>query len=182
MIFEEWATARIPVLIRTAVALCGDVGLAEDLVQDVLIKVHARWDRISVLDARDSYVRRMLVNELTSWRRKWSRITVVEHVPDEGRAPAQDGALADRDALRAELRRLPRRQQIVLALRYYADLPDAEIAEILGCREVTVRSLAHRALQSLRAEPALLAHYSPAGAAALSVVPAPCGVTKGELS
>lgn len=195
MIFEQWATARVPVLVRTAVALCGDVGLAEDLVQDVLIKVHARWDHISALEAREAYVRRMLVNELTSWRRKWSRIQPVADVPVgavvSARDSAQDTVLADRDVLRAELRRLPRRQQVVLALRYYADLPDGEIAEALGCRETTVRSLAHRALKALRAEPALLDHYSPPAtdvtrpvappARPIRSAPAECGAQKGTL-
>jgi DNA-directed RNA polymerase specialized sigma24 family protein len=73
--FEQFSCDRIPALLATATAICGDKWLAEDLVQDVLIKIHRHWNTISGLDVPDAYVRKMLVNEFLSWRRKWSRIT-----------------------------------------------------------------------------------------------------------
>jgi RNA polymerase sigma-70 factor (sigma-E family) len=158
--FEEFAAARVPVLIRTAVALSGDLGLAEDLVQEVLIRIHQRWDQIGDLSARDSYVRRMLVNEFLSWRRKWARIVPLGEIASTGAHPDHTTAHADRDLLRQEIRKLSRRRQAVLALRYYSGLTDAEIADAMGCRVSTVRSLASRALADLRIAPTLRSEFT----------------------
>ena len=162
--FETFARARAPVLVRTAVALCGDPHLAEDLVQDVLIKVHRDWRRIDGVGSRDAYVRRMLVNEFLSWRRKWGRVLPFRDVSllDVERVPARDQAShhADRQLLRQEIERLPRRRQVVLALRYYADLSDVDIADALGCSVGTVRAHASRALAALRIEPVLRSEYA----------------------
>jgi RNA polymerase sigma-70 factor (sigma-E family) len=150
--FEEYATRQLPTLVRTARAICGDSYLAEDLVQDVLIKLHARWGAISTLSRPDAYVRRMLVNEFLSWRRRWGRLVLVQADPAAGLISDDDfaRALAERDALVQEISRLPARQRLVIALRYVADLPDAEIADALGCAESTVRVHAARALATLR--------------------------------
>jgi RNA polymerase sigma-70 factor (sigma-E family) len=152
MRFEDYATRQLPVLVRTASAICGDPHLAEDLVQDVLIKLHARWSAVSVMAMPDAYVRRMLVNEFLSWRRKWGRRLLVQADPGTGLVAAGDhaGAHAERDALVREINRLPARQRLVVALRYVADLSDAEIAAALGCAESTVRGHAARALATLR--------------------------------
>jgi RNA polymerase sigma-70 factor (sigma-E family) len=153
--FEQYARRRLPLMLGTARAMCGDAGLAEDLVQDVLIKLHARWAMISALDAPDAYVRRMLVNEFISWRRKWSRL--IPHVnPSLLRSGYRGGEddpatmHAVRDALFREIRRLPARQRVVIGLRYFADLSDDQIAEALGCSRSTVRVHAARALAALR--------------------------------
>ncbi|HJQ01719.1 MAG TPA: SigE family RNA polymerase sigma factor [Jatrophihabitans sp.] len=154
MTFEQYAMQRLPVLLGTARAICADDALAEDLVQDVLIKLHARWSLISSMDAPDAYVRRMLVNEYLSWRRKWlrtDRALVARQLP-ESIATGADFASrqAERADLLAEVRRLPARQRAVIGLRYFADLTDAEIADLLGCRQSTVRVHAARALKALR--------------------------------
>ena len=158
--FDEFAKARVPFLIRTAAQLCGDLGLAEDLVQEVLLKVHQRWHKIGSLDGRDAYVRRMLVNEHLSWRRKWARIVPSATVRVPNTLPDHSTAHADRDLLREHISQLPERRQVVLVLRYYAGLSDAEIADAMGCRVSSVRSLATRALASLRIDPALRTEYS----------------------
>lgn len=159
MTFEEFATTRLRVLLGTATAICGDPVLAEDLVQDVLIKLHRHWARVSALDSPDGYVRRMLVNEYLSWRRKAARLLStawIGNVEPRSFASQPDHAVqhADREALRAEIARLPRTQQVVLALRYYGGLSDPEIAEAMGCQPVTVRAYASRALARLRVEAA----------------------------
>lgn len=159
MDFEEFVTRRVPVLLRTAAAISGDLALAEDLVQEVLLKVHRRWDDIAGMQSRDAYVRRMLVNEFLSWRRKWARIVPTADPAVEDNRTDHAGRYEDRQVLRAQIHRLPARQRIVLALRYYEDLADADIAETLECRVGTVRSLASRALAALRVDPVLRSEF-----------------------
>ncbi|WP_412543215.1 SigE family RNA polymerase sigma factor [Longispora sp. K20-0274] len=151
MTFEEYAAARMSALLRYATVLTGDRALAEDVVQNVLVRAHSRWRRI---EDPDRYLRRMVVNEYLSWRRRWSRIVPMPSVaPPRSDAPDHATSHADRDALRAELDRLPRRQRAVLVLRYYEGLTDAEIAEVLDCAPGTVRGYASRALAALRISP-----------------------------
>src|SRR6185437_9609053 len=154
MTFEEFAAARLGAVVRFAAVLAGERALAEDIVQEVLIRAHARWDRIGRLDVPEAYVRKMIVNEYLSWRRRSWRLVpagALEAGQDRpGRDPAVDHA--ERDALLAEVSRLPRRQKAVLVLRYYEALSDAEIAEVLGCTPGTVRGYASRALATLRVD------------------------------
>jgi RNA polymerase sigma-70 factor (sigma-E family) len=150
--FEAYAEAHLGPLFRFATVLAGERGLAEDVVMEALIRVRAQWERIGGLDQRDAYVRRMVVNEYLSWRRKWSRLVPVAEPAER----TGQGNLADEHAVReelvAQLRRLPRRQRAAVVLRFYEDLDDAEIAEMLGCRAVTVRGYISRALRTLRVE------------------------------
>jgi RNA polymerase sigma-70 factor (sigma-E family) len=153
--FEEFVAVQVRPMLRIARSMCGDRGLAEEMVQEVLVKAQLRWDRISRLDVPEAYVRRMLVNEYLSWRRKWSRVFPAGDLVDmadletSSRVDPADQH-ADRDELRRQLARLPRQQRVVLALRYYADLSDAEIGKSMGCAEGTVRGYASRALATLR--------------------------------
>jgi RNA polymerase sigma-70 factor (sigma-E family) len=150
--FEEFAASRLRGLLGTAVALCGDVGLAEDLVQDVLIKAQSNWGRVERTANPDAYLRRMLVNEHLSWRRKWARLIPTRDMHGVALTGDHASQLADRDLLRTQILRLPRQQQAVLALRYYGGLSDEEIAETMRCRPSTVRAYASRALATIRAE------------------------------
>ena len=151
MVFEVWLRSELPALLRFADPLCGSRQLAEEIVQDVGLKVHRRWGHIEPLPHREAYVRRMIINEYLSWRRKWSRL-VPQADLDDKTATSTDlsEAHADRAVLVAELGRLPRKQRAVLVLRYVEGLPDAEIGRLLGCAETTVRSHASRALATLR--------------------------------
>jgi RNA polymerase sigma-70 factor (sigma-E family) len=149
--FEEYARQQLATLLRVSQAICGDRYLAEDLVQDVLIKLHSHWRDVSILEARDAYVRRMLVNEFLSWRRKWARLVPHADPADDAATEADpSGAFAERDAIAREIAALPPRQRVVVALRYLCDLSDADIAAALGCAESTVRVHAARALAALR--------------------------------
>jgi RNA polymerase sigma-70 factor (sigma-E family) len=154
MTFEEFAAARLGAVVRFAAVLAGERALAEDIVQEVLIRAHARWDRIGRLDRPEAYVRKMVVNEYLSWRRRsWRLVPSGAVEPGEDRAwPDHAVGHAERDALLAEVSRLPRRQKAVLVLRYYEALSDAEIAEVLGCSPGTVRGYASRALATLRVD------------------------------
>ena len=150
MTLDEFVRARLPALLRFAKVLCVDRGLAEDVVQEVLLRASARWDELARLDMPEAYVRRMIVNEYLSWRRKWSRVTPVADVPEGPASPDVAVGLTARDQLVREIAMLPRRQRAVLVLRYFGGLTDAEIAADLGCAEGTVRSHLSRALASLR--------------------------------
>ncbi|MEU8016630.1 SigE family RNA polymerase sigma factor [Micromonospora parva] len=151
MTFEEYAFARTSALVRLARLLTGDEHRAEDLVQDVLAQAYARWGRISRTDRPDAYVRRMLVNAHRSWwRRRSSREITVAAVLDQAGDVDEAAGVAERDALWRLVCALPARQRTVIVLRYYEDLDDASIAEILDCSTGTVRTHAKRALAALR--------------------------------
>ena len=154
MTFEEFVTARLPAVLRFAGVLTGDRALAEDVVQDVLIRASNRWQDIAQLDRPEAYVRKMVVNEFLSWRRRSWRLVPAGTGGDLRGPPLPDPAAgyAERDAMAAELAKLPRRQRAVLVLRYYEGLSDQDIAAVLGCRPGTVRGYASRALAALRLE------------------------------
>ncbi|GAA2374184.1 SigE family RNA polymerase sigma factor [Dactylosporangium salmoneum] len=154
MTFEEYVLARGPGLLRLARLLVDDVHRADDLVQDTLVRVYPRWARILRTDQPDLYVRRVLVNVNASWwRRRSSR-----EMPAELDADAWPGAddhgppTAERLDIWQRVRALPRRQRAVIALRYYEDLDDDRISQILGCSRATVRTHAMRALAAMRVE------------------------------
>ena len=149
--FEGYVAMRGPALVRFAILLTGDDHRAEDLVQDVLAKAYLRWRSIRRSDNPDVYLRRMLVNASHSWwRRRRNREVPVEHTGDRA-APGDIGTDAgERDALWRLVTALPHQQRAVVALRYYEDLDDATIAEILSCSPATVRTHAMRALNRLR--------------------------------
>ena len=94
----------------------------------------------------------MIVNEFLSWRRRLRRNMLMSDVPDVPDEVDAANQHADRDALVAELAKLPRKQRTVIVLRYYGGLSDREIATDLGCSAGTVRSHASRALAALRVE------------------------------
>lgn len=152
--YEEFVAARLPAVLRYATALTGSPPLAEDVMQEVLVRAEARWRRIGGLDRPEAYVRRMVLNEYLSWRRRRSSRELA--MPAElldGLVPAVDDpatAHGEADQLRRALAGLPRRQRAVLVLRFYEGMADAEIAADLGCTEGTVRSHASRALATLR--------------------------------
>ena len=152
--YEDFVAARLPSILRYATALTGSPPLAEDVVQEVLVRVQSRWRRISAVERPEAYVRRMVLNEYLGWRRRRSsREVALPPETMEGLAPrVADPALAhgDSDQLRRALALLPRRQRAVLVLRFYEGLSDAEIAVDLGCATGTVRSHASRALAALR--------------------------------
>jgi RNA polymerase sigma-70 factor (sigma-E family) len=150
MEFSDYVRAQYPALLRFAVVLTGQSWLAEDLVSDVLGRAFERWSSIGAMDRPHAYVRRMIVNEHLSWRRRVRRAPTTE--PDVPEGTVADGTAehAERDAMIALLARLPRRQRAAVVLRYYLGLSDAEVAAELGCRESTVRSQIARALRTLR--------------------------------
>ena len=155
--FEQFAMARLPSLLRYAVVLTGDRDLAQDVVQEVLARAQIKWRRINEADSPEAYVRRMVLNEFLSWRRSWASRNVhavgerlVEL--DDARGGMHDHAqgVVDADELWHRLATLGRKQRAVLVLRYYEQLDDRAIADLLGCSPATVRSHASKALKTLR--------------------------------
>ena len=116
---EEFASAHLDALLRFATALTNDRELGADLVQDVLLRAHERWAHVGSRTDPVPYVRRMIVNEFISWRRKWARVVPGVNLADEiGPTGAPDHAerYADHLNLLHELERLPRRQRAVIVL------------------------------------------------------------------
>ena len=144
--------ARWHALLRTAYLLTGDQGQAEDLLQNALVRTHRHWTRIRRADAPEAYVRRVLVNLNNS---RWRRKRVSEHVTDtvpEPHAGDTHAAYDLRDELWRAVLTLPPRMRSVLVLRYFEDLPEAEVAQVLNCSLGTVKSQSSRGLDRLRAE------------------------------
>ncbi len=152
--FDEFFAATWSRLYRTAYAVAGDHASAEDALQSAFARAYSSWRRVSRVDHPEAYVRRMVVNEILDQRRRawWRRERPRAETPE---TPA-DGAdltgdlVADRASLWAAVRDLPPRQRAVIVLRYYEDLTEREIAEILGCAPGTVKSQASDALATLR--------------------------------
>ena len=154
MTFEEFVGLRLGALLRYATVVTWDPHLAEDVTQEVLVRAQQRWGRIAGLDSPEAYVKRMVVNEFLSWRRR----RAARSIPLSGESlaglmtPAPDPTVRrdDRDAMLGLIAVLPPRQRAVIALRFYEDLAVEQIAEILGCRTSTVRTHLSRALAALQ--------------------------------
>ncbi|SED20310.1 RNA polymerase sigma-70 factor, sigma-E family [Streptomyces sp. 3213] len=148
--FRDFVDSRSSALLKTAVLLCGgDRHAGEDLLQNALVKAAGRWQRI---DEPEAYVRRILYRQQVSrWRLKWHRREVSVAEPPEAGAATDAASVAElRLVMREALSRLTARQRTVLVLRYFEDLPEADVARLLGCSVGTVRSTTHRSLARLR--------------------------------
>jgi RNA polymerase sigma-70 factor (sigma-E family) len=150
--FDEIYRAHRDDLYRLGLLICGDHGRSEDAVADVFARVLPRWRGGNVLDHPRPYLRRALVNELTGGFRRRAlerRIAARQWGDDRGR-PQLDTEVSEHDRMRAALSLLPTPQRAVLVLRYYADLSEAEIADLLHVSPGTVKSRAARAMARLR--------------------------------
>ncbi len=151
--FSTYMATEQRALLRLAAALSGDGATADDIVADVLGRAYEQWDRIAGLDRVAAYVRRMVVNEFLTRKRRQKRTVLLPAFQDHHVVgPDHAHGHAEREALKARMAGLPERQRAVLVLRYFEDLPDDEIAEVLDCATGTVRSLASRALATLRVQ------------------------------
>jgi RNA polymerase sigma-70 factor (sigma-E family) len=126
----------------------GDHAEAEDLVQSALAKTYAGWHRVRDLNAATAYARTTMVNTAASWfrRRSWRNERPTEALPET----THEHDLTDRPLLVDALGQLPPRQRAAIVLRYYEDLSEAEIADLLGISAGTVKSQASKALALLR--------------------------------
>ena len=140
---------------RLAYVILGDAGLAEEVVMEALLKTFSGWRRIRDMDRVDAYLRRSVVNLCRSKiRRKGieGRVNATVHHRDERRAPDWDPERHEtaREVWRA-VRALPPRQRACVVLRYFEDLPEAQIADSLDCSIGTVKSQLSKARAKLEA-------------------------------
>jgi RNA polymerase sigma-70 factor (sigma-E family) len=150
--FDDFVLARGDSLWRSAWLLTADAQLAEDLVQTALAKAWPQWDRVGAAGF-EPYVRRILFTTYASWwRRRWRGERPTAALPERV-APSPD-ADQHNDLVRA-LAALPRGQRAVVVLRFYEDLTEVQVADLLGVSVGTVKSQTARALRALRASPYL---------------------------
>jgi RNA polymerase sigma-70 factor (sigma-E family) len=140
--------------VRLAHLLTGDGALAEDIFQDAFVRLAGRLVDLRDPGAFDAYLRRTVTNLSNSYFRR-KRVERVYLARAWGSTATQEGRWADpsvedRDVLWQALGRLSRRQRIAIVLRFYEDLPEREVAEVLNCRPGTVKSLVSRGLETLR--------------------------------
>jgi RNA polymerase sigma-70 factor (sigma-E family) len=145
--FEEFVEATGNQVFRTALLLCGDWHLAEDLTQTTYAKVYASWRKVVRADNPVAYTRSMLLNTYLSHRRlKRSSERPTEDLPDSGHR--EDPTI--RLSLLAALHELDPKDRAVVVLRYWEDRSVAEVAHALGTTEGAVRTRTTRATAKLR--------------------------------
>jgi RNA polymerase sigma-70 factor (sigma-E family) len=148
--FVDFVGSRWSPLYRLAYLLAGSPAEAEDLLQTTLEKAYVRWPRIRQMDHPEAYVRRMLATgAVSTGRRAWIRERPSADLP-EPRDTSDGVAVLDRALLWPLVCALPARQRAIVVLRYYEDLTEAQIADVLGCARGTVKSQASAAMKALR--------------------------------
>jgi RNA polymerase sigma-70 factor (sigma-E family) len=148
--FADFVAARWAALYRLAYLLTASHAGAEDLLQTVLEKAYVRWGRISRMDHPEAYVRRMLATTLVSSRRRaWIGERPTAQLPEDHDDSSEIGVL-DRSLLWPLVCALPARQRAVIVLRFYEDMSEAQVADVLGCAPGTVKSQTAAAKAALR--------------------------------
>lgn len=149
--FASFVRTNTPSLLRTAYLITGSSSAAEELVQDTLVRLYPKWGRVEAAEQPLAYVRRCLVNGHLNQRRRGSASEIVLDVlPERSDSIDSMAVVGDRDQIWRLLATVPDRARTALVLRYFHDMTDAQIAELIGAREGTVRSLISRALAGLR--------------------------------
>jgi RNA polymerase sigma-70 factor (sigma-E family) len=147
--FTEWLNARTPALLRYAFMLTADRDVAADLLQDVLIKVGARWNHVKTVEP-EAYVRRALTNQAISQSKRRRRETSLDGVAEPA-SPDPTTSVDKAIAVQRALAALPPRQRATIVLRYFEDYSEMMIAQALDCSVGTVKSQLHKASVALRA-------------------------------
>lgn len=148
--FTAYASARWPALYRLAVLLAGE-SEADDLAQQTLVRAYRSWNRVLQAESPDAYVRKIMVNVLISERSRRRRgLELVTGGRHEQGTSSPEESVALRDELWSRISLLPARQRAVIVLRYYEDLSEKAIADVLGCAPGTVKAHSAAALKTLR--------------------------------
>lgn len=155
--FAAFVRTRTDWLLKTAYLLTRNGADAEELVQDTLVWLYPRWGQVELAEHQPAYVRKAMVNRFLAGKRRMSstELPLTESVASalEHRTATPDGTaeVDERAVMWHELGVLSERQRAAIVLRFFHDLADADVAEVLDCRVGTVRSLISRALSTLRA-------------------------------
>lgn len=153
--FAAFVAAQSNSLHRTAYLLTGDRDRAQDAVQTALLRIYRAWSRHGSWENPQAYAHQVVTRVvLSSARRRWwgERPTAELLEREEPYSVASMHAVDERDALRRALLTLPAKQRSAVVLRYYLDLPEAEVAAAMHCPTGSVKSLTSRGLQALRAQ------------------------------
>jgi RNA polymerase sigma-70 factor (sigma-E family) len=152
--FRDFYQARIAALSRVAYLLTGDAHLAEDLLQQALIRVASRWESVLASGDPEPYVRKVLYHQHISWwrrsRREWASTGGLPETVQADHASAVVVTLS----LQQALARLAPRQRAVLVLRFYEDLSDEQVAAALGCSVNTMTMQLSFRVRACRNQPA----------------------------
>jgi RNA polymerase sigma-70 factor (sigma-E family) len=158
--FDQFVAETAEPLLRAAFLITWDFAEAEDLVQECLYQIARRWPRVRRMAHRAAYTRTVLVHlaldEGKHRSRRRSELdssagTFLETHEDDAAVRVIGRVEASADLLRV-LGKLPPRQRVALVLRYFEDLSEMEVAEVMGCSVGTVKSTTSRALSRLREE------------------------------
>ncbi|MFJ3669099.1 SigE family RNA polymerase sigma factor [Streptomyces sp. NPDC090106] len=149
--FDAFVAARWSVLVHLARLLVGgDRYRAEDLVQESLVKLWFAWPRVGQ-EVPEAYVRKVMVRAAArAGQRRWWGERPVERLPETPVTGDVSADVAERSRLEAALAQLPAKQRVAVVLRYYQDLPEGQVADVLGCPVGTARSHASRGVARLR--------------------------------
>jgi RNA polymerase sigma-70 factor (ECF subfamily) len=146
-LFEPWYANQRPKLVGAMTAVFCDPGLAADVADEAFARAYERWDRVGCMGSPEGWVYQTALNagrrSLRLRRRERAAVRILPESCPRGPTPETMLELVDL------LRRLPRRQRQVLALRYIADLTHAQVAEVLGVAEGTVAATLHQARGAL---------------------------------
>jgi RNA polymerase sigma-70 factor (sigma-E family) len=148
--FTEFMSARSATLFRTAYLVVGDHQLAQDLLQESLIKTYVAWPRLRDVSSAEAYTRKTIVTTAISWRRRRSFHERPSDVLPDTAVPDPGEAVTTHASMVAQLRTLPPRQRAAIVLRYYEDLTEVQTADVLGCAVGTVKSQVSDGLRTLR--------------------------------
>ena len=144
--FDDFYTSHREHAVRWAVALVGDRAVAEEIAQDALVAIERQWVRV---DDPPAYLRRTIANRSASWHRSLGRERRRLRRVAAGQPTTYS---AETNEMLDALAALPHQQRAAVALRYWADWTDEQIAAALDCAPATVRVLLHRGLAALRKE------------------------------
>lgn len=155
--FAEFVRANTAALLKTGYLLSRDGGEAEELVQDTLVWLYPRWQQVQAAEHQVAYVRKAVVNRFLAGRRRMSSTEIrfdptLERFTDQPAQRDETAEVDERMAMWRELGELSERQRAAIVLRFFHDLPDDEVAQVLECRVGTVRSLISRSLAALRSK------------------------------